>query len=381
MKGLLQVRCRIAGLSAEKLLNEARKRRIPLQGVSRRQDRSLSVLCAPGSYRALAALAEEKGFSVSPAQPTGILRLLQAFRRRWGLMIGAGLCVCLLVFAMQFVWHIQIENAGTYEGEVRLFLQEMGVRPGLSRSAVHLQELAQKLEWRLPKVKWVRAEWSGVTLRIRLEEGVPPPEVSSAGQPGDIVAAEDGILLRLTCYAGTPLCKEGDLVRAGQVLIRGEERGADGKINAVKAQGAAVARIWISAQAQMPSAEYVTEPTGREQSRRVIALPFFSWSFQDTPEYLQWDLNVSEVPLGGAWLPVRLIRETYLEAAVEMQEGNADEIRREAARAALQILEKTHPDEDFVDKWVDYSMIEGGIIVATATAEIRRDIARYQKTP
>ena len=32
------------------------------------------------------------------------------------------------------------------------------------------------MERRLPKVKWVRAEWAGVTLRLRVEEGTPPPE-------------------------------------------------------------------------------------------------------------------------------------------------------------------------------------------------------------
>lgn len=381
MKGLLQVRFRISGLSAEKLLNEARKRQIPLQSISRQADRSLFVCCTPGSYRALAALAGEKGFSVTQARPTGLLRLLYGFRRRWGLLAGACLCLCLLIFAMGFVWRIEIENAGIYEGEVRLFLDEVGVHPGLRRSEIDLTDLRQKLEWRLPRVKWVRAEWAGVVLRIRLEEGVPPPGVSSAGLPGDIVAAEDGILLRLTCYAGTPLCREGDLVRAGQVLIRGTEKGASGQTVAVKAQGEAIARVWVSAKIRMPVTEYETVLTGRAYNRRVIALPFLRWSFQDTPDYLQWDMNVQETLLGGAWLPVRLIREEYMEAALELQTRDTDTVCLEAGRGAMQMLEKTYPDEDFVDKWVDYSMIEGDIIVATATAEIRRDIARYQKTP
>lgn len=381
MKGLLHVRLRVSGLSAEKLLNEARKRRIPLQSISRQADRSLFVCCAPGSYRALVALAEEKGFSVTQAQPTGLLRLLYGLRRRWGLLAGACFCLCLLIFAMGFVWHIEIENAGMYEGEVRLFLNETGVHPGLRRSEIDLTDLRQKLEWRLPRVKWVRTEWAGVTLRIRLEEGVPPPGVSSAGLPGDVVAAEDGVLLRLTCYAGTPLCKEGDLVRAGQILIRGEEKGMDGQTVAVKAQGAAIARVWVSTRMQTPMTEYETVPTGRMYNRRVIALPFLHWSFQDTPDYLQWDLDVQETLLVGAWLPVRIIREKYMEAALELQMRDTDAVCLEAGRGAMQMLEKTYPDEDFVDKWVDYSMIEGDIIVATATAEIRRDIARYQKTP
>ena len=69
MKGFVSVR--MTGLSAEKLLNAARARRIPLRRVRRKRDRSITAECPAVREGELRALAEEKGFRLSPASPVG----------------------------------------------------------------------------------------------------------------------------------------------------------------------------------------------------------------------------------------------------------------------------------------------------------------------
>ena len=224
MKGLFSLRFRITGLNVEKLVNEARKRGLTLQRARREQNRALTVDVSPRNCRALQALAQEMGYETSPAEPLGLLLLWKRILFRPGLWTGVLIGAALLIWSMGYVWQVKVENAGPYAGEIRVFLEENGIQPGVRRSAVDLQALREGLEWRLPKVKWVRAEWAGVTLRLRVEEGTPPPEMSDL-QAGNVVAAEDGLLKRLTVYAGTPEARPGDLVKEGQVLIRGEERG------------------------------------------------------------------------------------------------------------------------------------------------------------
>lgn len=381
MRALLRVRCRVQGLGAEKLMNEARARGLALAQVRREENRALSIVCAWREYALLAAMAQERGFAVSAAQPVGLLRLLRFLARRWGLWTGCLLCTGLLIYAMGFIWQIRIENAGAYAGEIRAYLEELGVTPGLRRGEVSLAELRERLEWRLPQVKWVQTGYRGTALYVRLVEGTPPPPLAGQGGPGDVVAGADGILLRLTVYAGTPQCAAGQLVRKGQVLIRGEERGADGKMLPVKAQGEALARQWISAQASVPLTENATLPTGRKAERRVVETPFFSWSPQALPEFLTWDVSRQQIMLCGAWLPVRIYRETYYEAAQEKRPRPAAEAKAEAAMIAENLLQKKLIHVEAVDKFMKISMIEGDTIVATATAEIACDIARFQKNP
>ncbi|MBO4925297.1 MAG: sporulation protein YqfD [Clostridia bacterium] len=376
---LKRVRFTVRGLNLERLMNEAGKRKIRFMRVAKKGNRTAEITCTEKDWRTLSALARKKGYETGEARPVGWLRWLRFLGARWGLLAGAVLGAVLTAFSLRFLWRVQIGNAGAYGADVRAFLEEKGIRPGMLRSEVDLSALREEMEWRWPAVQWVRAEWAGVTLRILLDEGVRAPQVETRGENGDVVAAEDGILLRLTVYAGTPAAKAGDLVRAGQVLIRGEERGRDGEAHPVKARGEAVARVWVAARCRMPLWEEKTLPTGKWQGRWVIETPFLSWSPREQPAYLTWDLETETLPLGGAWAPVRLRRETYWEAAAERTSRDAEETKRECAAAAMRLLAEAVSGDETVDKWINFSMIEGDAVRAEAVAEVRRDIGRFVK--
>ena len=178
-------------------------------------------------------------------------------------------------------------------------------------------------------------------------------------------------------YAGTPQAKPGDLVRAGQVLIRGEEKGAGGETRPVRARGEVMARVWISAAVRLPIKEYQSCPTGNQTERRLILTPFFSWALADEPAYLTADKRVATVPLGGAWLPVQLQREAFQEVYLEERERNLEDVKREGAKAALQRLDQLVIGEETVDKWLKFAMIERDTIEVEATAEVTRQIGRF----
>ena len=374
-----QVQFRVKGLSAEKLLNEARKRGIAFSRVKREKSRSLLLRCSPKDYAAFSEMAREKGFEVSPVQPVGWLRMKKQLTKRIGLCAGALIVLGLLIWAMGYVWEVRVENAGAYLGEVRMFLDAEGVRPGIRRSSVRLSELQDKLVWRLPKVKWVRAEWQGVSLVVRLEEGVPPPDTVSDEGSGDVVAAADGLIQRITTYAGTPAVKAGDFVKAGQILIKGEERGKDGDVHPVSARGEVIARQWVVVKTRVPVTETVSVPTGRETVLRVIGTPVFTWHREEAPDYLTSDIDCRAVPLGGAWLPVWMVRETFMEVSLREQGRDLEEVKREGTRAAVFGLNQATMNDETVDKWINFSMIEGDTMTVTATAEILRDIGRRQQ--
>lgn len=378
MKEALSVQFTVSGLSAEKLLNEADKLGIRLKKVKREKNRSITVCAAARDYQAFCCLAEEKGFRVDPPKPVGMLRILRALKGRIGLWIGAAIALGLLLLSFRFVWQVSVENAGPYEGEVRAYLEELEIKPGKLRSEINLGALRDQLEWRFPQVKWIRTAWAGTALKISLEQGTPPPEIENAGKAGNVVAAEDGLISRISTYAGTPLVKAGDFVKAGQILISGEEKGKNGESVPVKARGEAVARVWFSCRVRMPITEETSVPTGREFERRVIWTPFFSWRKEETPNYLISDQEITLIPLGGAWVPFRVIREKFLEVTLQKEARNLEEVKEEGKKAAILALNRALISEETVDKWLDFSMIEGEKITVTATAEVLRGIGRFQ---
>ena len=76
------------------------------------------------------------------------------------------------------------------------------------------------------------------------------------------------------------------------------------------------------------------------------------------------------------WLPVWVVRETFTEVSLHPRRRDVEEAKREGAQAAIFALNQALINEETVDKWMKFDMIEGDTITVTATAEILRDIGR-----
>lgn len=372
MKGF--VRLRLDGLGVEKLMNALWEKKIEVHGLKRSKDRGVELEAAESEKQTIIRLAEEKGFRVKVLNPGMKQKLWQMLLRRWGLAAGILLGAVFCITAMQFVWQVEILQAGSYAGEVRLFLAEKGIRPGILQRDVDAAKLQEELLWRLPRVKWVWVKKEGTVLSIRLEEGVSADKTEDA--PGPVVAGQDGILERLTVFSGTPVCKAGDSVKKGQVLILGEETGPGGESVPVRARGEAVGLVQVQSSVRLPTRELITEPTGRQAERWLFQTPLGVYTFTDEPDFLLSDRHYVRYPLPGVWLPVTLIRETFAECSGEWRERDTEEVYREGRKAAEDKLIRAWPAAQNVDKSVKFSMIERGTVSVTAFAVLPMDIAQ-----
>lgn len=377
MKGF--VRLRLEGLGAEKLVNTLWEKGIFVQGLGRSKKRGIELEAAEKDRQIIVKTAEEKGFQVTVLKAGWKQKLWETLQKRWGLAVGLMLGAALCIAAMQFVWQVEILQAGKYEGEVRLFLAEKGIHPGMLQKDVDAVQLQEELLWRLPRVKWVWVKKEGMVLSIRLEEGVAAEGADNT--PGPVVAGQDGILERLTVFSGTPVVKAGDSVKKGQVLILGESEGPDGEKVPVPARGEAVALVQVQSSVRMSTRELITEPTGRQAERWLFQTPLGVYTFQEEPSFLLADRLYERYPLPGVWLPVTVIRETFVECSGEWTERNTEEVWREGQRAAEDALIRAWPAAQNVDKSVKFSMIERGTVEVTAFAVLSMDIAQNGVTP
>lgn len=375
----LKASIKLFGMNAEKFAARLGQEKIPVLNVRAKKD-ELTFLCALNDASHAADLAKKRGYRVEGPKPVGLAALINTARGRLCLLAGCLLFAALAAFAMTRIWSVQIVDAAEYAGEIRLALEEKGVHAFLPRSALDLNALRDALEWRLPKVKWINVYYSGVSLIVKVVPGTSPGEAMSYHGAGDIIASEDGIVKTILTFAGTPLVRAGDTVRKGQVLIQGLERSEKETQVPVRACGSVMARVFSAASVRVPVTELVSEKTGRSAARRGIVTPLYAFWSAEAPNYLASDLSVEDIPLGGAFLPVVLRRERYDEVALQKNERDFEQVKREAGAAALRKLNLAVGfDDEVIDKWLDYSMIDGDKVVATATAEILREIGRYQK--
>lgn len=359
----------LTGLNLERFLNLLSRQGVPVLSARRTGPRTLECRCYSADAAAIRLLAEEKGWRVDDLRPAGLSAALHRLRRRPGLLIGGALTLVLLVVLSQFVWRVEVHQAGAYQADIAAYLAQEGYGPGRLRSTVDAAALEAALTRRYPRVAWFHVYVRFVTLVVDVTQGVPMPELSPS-QPGDVVAQRDGIIQRIAVFAGTARVQAGDAVRAGQVLIAGQERGADGELAPVAARGEVLARCWQSQRVSLPRYEILSGETGRQTVQTRLCTPLLAYPQQtESPPYLAWNTYVEKQPVGGCFFPLWL--ETITQKEIWQQYALRDEetVGREARQAALEKLAEALAAYEIIDKWVDYCMIEGDTITASATAE------------
>lgn len=365
----------VEGLNLERLIRRAGEEGIIFKQLGRK-GRRMRLLVQEDDLPKLLALAEQGGWACKEGGRFGLGRRMDAFRRRWVLPACAMLCAGGLVLGMQVMWQVEIVGAGSYLADAEAFLSARGIAVPMWKNQVNLATLRDELEWRYPRIAWADCGWRGTTLRISLVEGVPQGESLSISGAGDVVAARGGIVESIITAAGTPQVTSGQVIQPGQVLISGYERGEGDTLRPVMARGRVLARVWDAATVRMSCMEAETSSTGRQQQVWTVQGPLFPLTAPVPSPYETQDVQRIVLPLGGLFFPFHLVMETRFEVEIQPRMRDIKEVQAEAGTAALRLLgEEMDFHDDFVDKWVDYCMIEGEVVEAVAYGERLMDVA------
>lgn len=364
----------LTGLNLERFLNTLQKEQITLVSARRLDHRTLRCVCHSSDLERIAAITAEKGWRMEKIAPVGLGARIRKGLSRPGLIAGVLLAVILLMVAMRYVWVVRIVDAGAYQADIATYLSEEGIRPGIRKEHVDAATLALLLQRRYPEVVWFRVYVNNVTLVVECTRGVSAPALPQQ-EPCHLLAARDGVVQSVQVYAGTAMVRPGDLVRKGQVLIRGEERGADGEMLPVAARGKVVARCWQEETIRMPLQEILSEETGRSAEVIQLCTPWRCWpEALESPEYLAYQLNLTDMPVGGCFFPVWQRLAEYREVALAYGQRPAAEVEPEAKAAAEKQLRQTLRGYVILEQWTETRVGEDGYVYATASGEYLSDL-------
>lgn len=218
--GQLQVRA--YGRDPERFLNLCAGAGVTLYDMKRKEDGVCFVLSVP-DFRRVVPLARKSHTFLHICRRSGLPFLLYRNRTRKAYVAGLLLGVFLLYFLSQFLWDIRFVGNLYYTDEtIRDFLEEEGIQYGMRTNQIVCSDLEQAIRIRYPEITWVSAQISGTRLILQVKENFYGTNfVDMENAPGDLIAAEDGVITSMIVRQGTPLVKPGDEVKAGQILVSG----------------------------------------------------------------------------------------------------------------------------------------------------------------
>ena len=304
------------------------------------------------AFRAVRRIARKRGDSLEVLHRSGLFWSLKGLLRRPVLVLGIGMILALSWYLPGKILFVSVEGNATLPDALILErAQECGIDFFASRREVRSEKMKNALLSAVPELEWAGVNTYGcravISVRERELHADPPKQAGVSS----IVAAVDGVVRELTVTQGNPVCKVGQSVTKGQVLISGyTDLGIC--IRAQRAEGEIYAQTQRDLQVVTP-AKQVLRGEERASEKKISVLlgkkriNFYKGSgISDASCDKMYSYYNLTLP-GGLRLPVTLVVEESCYASTEAADVEAD-----AARAVT---------EDFAARYLSGVMIAGKI--------------------
>lgn len=338
---------------------------IPLLDVTYHSDLVVCCCVARRDYRDLSRLLSTRGDGLKLKHRDGLYWQGKRMLHRPLLLAGILLYLIMVFYLPTRVLFIKVEGNQSIPTQTILDkANQCGITFGASRREVRSEKVKNKLLALIPELQWAGVNTSGCVAVISVNERSSAEEKSPTYGVSSIVAARDGVIRKCTVTKGNQLCRVGQAVKAGEVLVSGyTDCGIS--IKATQADAEIIAQTRRELTVITPTE--VTERTDMvEQETRYSLLlgkkriNFYNDSgISDATCVKMYDMEYLTLP-GGFELPVALVKERLIYYNL----SKAD-LAEETAVTWM---------EEFSENYVYGHMIAGQILSTHASATSNADV-------
>ena len=217
------VRIEVLTADAAAMLLRLQNCGISLENVYRFDDITIRFTVSRRYLKRVTSQLEYRGEKWKIIEREGIYWKWLSMIRRPVLVCGLGIMILMTIYLPTRIFFLQVEgNRKIPDNQIMDIVGDCGVKFGADRRLLRSEVVKNKLLQSIPQLEWVGINTAGcvVTISVRERQNYGdleknPPAVSS------IVARRDGVIQEITVAGGSAVCKQGQVVKAGQVLISG----------------------------------------------------------------------------------------------------------------------------------------------------------------
>lgn len=274
--------------------------------------------CTLFSAKRLFALGGDRLADLKEIRCGGIPTLTGRLLRRPGLLCGLVLAACLLVASHLFLWDIRVQGLDKITAEdFADTLASAGLSKGKFLPALNGDTIVTAIRRGDSRVAYATVNFKGTVAYVQIREAQEEGG-EQALSPANLVARQDGVVLLPLIFEGECLVREGDVVRAGQILAGGILDTENHGYRVTRAAGQVLARTTHTYTVSIPFSYEKKVYTGRRSTE--LSLLFFDCSqkvFKSTGKTLG-ECDIIEKTewwtLGGdTLLPIGLARSVWEE--------------------------------------------------------------------
>ena len=294
------------------------RRGIPMENVQFVDELTVHFQVQRQHRNAVVTYVEKRGDQWKILSRRGIFWRLQSLMKRPVLVSGLLIFLLLTLFLPTRIYFLRVEgNLVVPEKYILELASQCGICFGAERREVRSEKVKNALLSAIPQLEWVGINTSGCVATISVRERKSGEDAQSPQGVSSIVAIRDGVVQEVTVTGGSAVCKPGQAVRAGQVLISGyTDCGLSIRAERAKGEIYATTNRRLSFFMQETDTQR-GQPTSKEQKYGLIIgkkrINFYEDSGNlDTSCVKMYEENYVTLP-GGFQLPIAIVTETWIE--------------------------------------------------------------------
>lgn len=305
----------LSGYNLERYLNQLSAKGINFFYIEKINLKESIVEVSSSDEKNVEKFFKSKNIVVTQKKYNGFSKLKKIFKARFGIFVGALICLCFFAISSGFVWRIEVYgNERILTEEIEQVLSDNGVSFLSSLNSKSNFEIEKILMDNFEDVSMVSVVKKGCSIIVNIKEKVVNDEYENIDTASAVVATEDGIITEIQLISGTLLVKVGDVVRAGDVLVAPYIIDSSGQQIPTIAKANIFANVSLSGQVVFEAKKEITKRTGNfVVERKMTFLDKEIVTSRAEIPYLLYELEVQETLLSDYLLPITYTTTTYYE--------------------------------------------------------------------
>ena len=372
----------VDGFYIERFINICLKENIFLWGIVRKKSSLITAKIGMYDYERAKEIARNCQTIVEIKRKIGLRFVIEKYKNRKAFFITV-IIACIAIFTLsKFVWKVEINSdADINKNEIREELQKEGVKIGALKSKIDSEKIVNDIRLEREDIAWIGIKIEGSKVLVNIVMATKKPEIVNEEEYTNIVAKKDGEIQKIVAKNGTAMCKKGDKVKKGDVLIAGYMQGAYTDRYYVNSMGEAQAKINYTEKSKISKKETKKEETGKRNRKFAIKINNFKINFfKKLSNFKNYDTIYASKKIKifpNSNFEIEFIKYTLNEISVEQIEHSKEEAKLLGEEEAKKKLnEKISGDiineKTTIEEYSTYYMV-------TVEYEVVEDIGTKEK--
>lgn len=374
----------VEGYFIERFINLCKSKRIFLWNSKRKKATLLNTNIGINDFKKIAKLIKQTKCKVKIKRKKGLPFIFNKYKKRKIFFLFLFLIVIGIAILTNFIWNIEIiGNENISRDEILSSLEEEGLKIGVWKNNIKNQEIANNMRLIRSDLAWIGIEIKGTNAIVKIVEADKKPDIIEEDDYCNIVATKPGIIVKVNALNGTPLVKEGDVIKEGTILIGGWLEGKYTGIRYVHANGEVKAKVWYSQTQKVELNQVISTKNGNSENKYSVKINNFNINFYKTlSKFKKYD-TIEEIKklkiFSDFYLPIEIIKKTNYEQIEENVQYTVEEAKNKATIEAKKLLnEEIENKENIVNTYINYNQTEE-VVEAQVIYEVLEEIGTKEK--